>query len=41
MTRLFQYGLAVLTAATMAFTANATPTRADGKILNYVVEYSG
>lgn len=25
----------------MAFTANATPTRADGKILNYVVEYSG
>lgn len=41
MTRLLQYGLAVLTAATLAFTANATPTGADGKILNYVVEYSG
>lgn len=41
MTRLLQYGLAVLTAATLAFTANATPSRADGKILNYVVEYSG
>ena len=41
MTRLLQYGLAVLTAATLAFIANATPSRADGKILNYVVEYSG
>lgn len=41
MVRLLQYGLAVLTTASLAFTANAASEQTDGKILNYVMEYSG